>query len=329
MNDIQMKAQRIRVFPFFCFVCVFLFSSFLYIKMGVSSVYASYACNAGCGQDPQNCTGDAFGNAHWCSGTYGNVCRNPSCPAKTNCTCLTCGQACSGVDQCEYGLNCSANICTASAPSCTEAHPAVTITKTTTDPVLITVTGVADATSVNIYAWSGNLQDDMVMYPGSNQGGGVWTASIILGNHPREVGAPHVIRVHVYKFNCTYPSVNSTTWCDSADFLIDTDPPTCSISGSTSAVVGNSVSYTADATDENLNNVRLNRSPNVPTPSWMPTPFCDNTGDCTASVIFPSAGEYYVKCRATDSAGNKCDGSPWGCRTPRRGRRRPVSPGRH
>jgi len=74
-------------------------------------------------------------------------------------------------------------------------------------------------TSVLFYAWSAaGGQNDLIAWPGQNEGGGRWSSEIPNASHP-DTGE---IFVHVYMIAPTYPS---GTYCDSANFVRQAEPP--------------------------------------------------------------------------------------------------------
>lgn len=206
---------------------------------------------------------------------------------------------------CNAGLSCVSNVCKPPIPSCTGGYPQVDFTNSTSGTFSVYATGVQNATSVTFPTWSSiNGQDDLVTpwYQGTNSGGGLWTRAFNLSNHSAGAGT---INSHIYMNNCGYTNV----WCGTANFVIDTTAPTCSISGPTTSCTGASATYTSNGTDTYLSQTELYKSP-TSSQSW--TRFCTAAGDCTAATTFPSAGTYYAVCNAYDSAGNQCSGNPFG-----------------
>ena len=211
---------------------------------------------------------------------------------------------------CDTGLSCVGNVCKPPSPTCTGAYPEVTVTNRTTGSFVVTATGVTNATSVVFYVWSSiNDQDDLWptngVYPGVNQGSGVWNATINLNNHSAGAGT---INVHVYKFNCGYQALDSDTWCGTANFEIDQTPPTCTVSGPTTNCRGASATYSVVGSDTNYTEGQVWKAP-AGTQSWAN--ICDPaSGNCSGSTTFSPSGNYDVVCNAFDSAGNQCSGNP-------------------
>jgi len=73
---------------------------FLYLSFAsFSAVSAGYACNVYCGWVPSGCNTGLS-----CYAAYGYVCRSPSCPLETDCTCnKTCNSTCASNAGCASG----------------------------------------------------------------------------------------------------------------------------------------------------------------------------------------------------------------------------------
>lgn len=87
------------------------------------------------------------------------------------------------------------------------------------------ITGAsASVSSVIFYAWSeSGGQDDLIAWPGYNEGGGTWSHNIMHASHP----ANGTIYVHAYMYSNSYPGA---TYCDSANFTrIAPTPPTVNL----------------------------------------------------------------------------------------------------
>ncbi|OGE87987.1 MAG: hypothetical protein A3J07_02130 [Candidatus Doudnabacteria bacterium RIFCSPLOWO2_02_FULL_49_13] len=97
-------------------------------------------------------------------------------------------------------------------PTCTGGSAAGTWT-TSASTMVVSATGVANATAVQFPIWSDqDGQDDIIWYQGANAGGGTWTATVILNNH----SGLGVMNVHVYATNENYGT--SLGACGSASF---------------------------------------------------------------------------------------------------------------
>jgi hypothetical protein len=124
----------------------------------------------------------------------------------------------------DYSTNAVINVVT--PPACTSAGPdSVNESGTTHD---VYAYGVTNATSVVFPTWSDlNGQDDIIWYPGVNQGGGTWKATIDFANHP----GYGTYSTHVYMANASYTNI----FCDWANF---TRIPTLSVSLAASPTSG-------------------------------------------------------------------------------------------
>lgn len=144
-----------------------------------------------------------------------------------------CTQACGGSIGCTDGTSCTGGVCMPPAPSCSGGYPQSTTTTSTTGTFYSYASGVVNATSVTFptwssvnvsgnpaYDWSG--QDDISnpWYPGADQGGGIWRATINLSTHSAGAG---VINTHIYMSNCGYTNIK----CGEANFQICPVAVTC------------------------------------------------------------------------------------------------------
>lgn len=121
---------------------------------------------------------------------------------------VACGGDCS-IYACDAGLSCVASVCRTTSPTAASRYPQSPTTNSTSGTFYVYASGVSNATSVTFPTWSSiNGQDDIVWYPGTNLGGGLWRAAVNLATH--SVGA-QVINVHVYLNNCTYTNLYSGT----------------------------------------------------------------------------------------------------------------------
>jgi len=107
-------------------------------------------------------------------------------------------------------------------PTCTAALPDGDTVIGSSGSRYTYMTGVSgDVTSAIFYAWSEvNGQDDIIAWPGQNEGGGQWSINISHASHPDN----GTIYVHAYMFSANYPG---GTYCDSANFVrVAPTPPT-------------------------------------------------------------------------------------------------------
>ena len=96
------------------------------------------------------------------------------------------------------------------------------------------------------------------------------------------------------------------------DTALDSNPPTCTLSGPTSVTVNTSVTYTATGSDAegNLNEVEIWKSP-TSNQTWTNVVDGCSGPTCQGTTSFDTEGTYYVSCNAFDTAGNKCSANPW------------------
>lgn len=105
---------------------------------------------------------------------------------------------------------------TASAPTCSYAGPDGQTVTATSGIYNVRAYGVSPSvTSMYFPTWGDTGgQDDLIWYPGVNEGGGTWRGDINLGSH--KSGNPEYgnFNVHVYMNAPGYTNV----WCDTANF---------------------------------------------------------------------------------------------------------------
>lgn len=197
-------------------------------------------CTTGGGECPSECKrgptcGSGFSSANDCGNCgldqFGDpkiCCRPQTCnndPPPVNGVCASTHYNCSvgipygqGESVTQYYWSCSGSnggsnaSCTESKPPvCSGAVPQSLVTSATSGTFYVYANGVVNATSVFFPTWSAvDGQDDIIWYPGTDMGGGVWRAAINLASHP----GLGTIYVHVYMNN----SVASNVFCSSADF---------------------------------------------------------------------------------------------------------------
>ena len=112
-------------------------------------------------------------------------------------------------------------------PCCTSVGPQGVVTSATSGTLDFYAYGVLNATAVYFAAWSDvNGQDDLVWYPGVNQGGGTWKGSVNLANH--RPGNPDygAFLVHAWMEG------NPSTICSGITFTrVPPPPPSCTSIG--------------------------------------------------------------------------------------------------
>jgi hypothetical protein len=94
------------------------------------------------------------------------------------------------------------------SPTCSGGGPSGFTTTANSGTHRVFAYGVSNASSVNFPTWSEPTQDDIIWYPGTNQGGGTWYADVNLASHPG-IGT---ISVHIYLYG------SSTVFCGTANF---------------------------------------------------------------------------------------------------------------
>ena len=107
-------------------------------------------------------------------------------------------------------------IVTGGAPTCSSAGPDGVTTTQTSGSYDVYAYNVTNSSAVSFAVWTlVNGQDDLVWYPGTNQGGGTWKATANLATHD-PAGSLGQVAIHVYMTPLAGPPV---IFCDTADFI--------------------------------------------------------------------------------------------------------------
>ena len=113
-------------------------------------------------------------------------------------------------------------------PTCSSVSPQVSVTTQSSGIFNVRAYGVSpNVTQVYFPTWGApGGQDDLVWYPGVNEGGGTWRADIDMGNHKN--GAPEYGQFFTHAY--LYTPSSSDVWCGATSYQRDpvgTTPPTC------------------------------------------------------------------------------------------------------
>src|SRR3989344_1313670 len=182
---------------------------------------------------------------------------------------------------------------TANAPSCTSATPdGVTIpfSQSTHD---VYINGAANVSITNFGVWSDvNGQDDLTWYVATDQGGGIWKATINLSNH--DYGT-------IYAHGYLTPGLPSQQYCDNADFTWEA--PTLSVGLTAAPATGpapHSSALTADVSGTAVGTINYNFWYNC---TYTGTVLSTANSTC-GTLTVPAAGA----CVNTPGVGYQCNG---------------------
>lgn len=187
-------------------------------------------CTTACGTAGYYQT-DGCGNYSWCPPTAS--CCNPDCSCAAN-TCVgqTCPNGCGG--------NCDGTKVDESQTNCTGTQVQYTETPQTTGTIWARATGcTSGVTSAAFPTWNSyNGQDDIVWYPGANQGGGTWQSTFNISSHQPALGS--TINVHVYENGVCRPA--GSGWEGVGGQTVALAPKTCAVTINTSGAVSSQAS---------------------------------------------------------------------------------------
>lgn len=203
---------------------------------------------------------DGCGNYGWCGAT--GACCTPNCNcAASTCVGQTCRNSCNTADCNGTKANdcgCAANTCVGqtcigtcggicngtkvdeSATNCTGTQVQYTETPQTTGTIWAKATGCTwGVTSTVFPTWNSyNGQDDIVWYPGTNQGSGTWQSTLNLSSHQPALGP--TVNVHVYENGVCRPV--GSGWEAVGGKTVTLAPKTCAVTINTSGAVSSQTS---------------------------------------------------------------------------------------
>jgi hypothetical protein len=195
-----------------------------------TSIWPSPLCTTACGTAGYYAN-NTCGEYSWCAAT--GACCVPNCDCEANtCVGLTCSNTCGGT--------CDGTKVDESLTSCSGTQVQYTETPQTTGTIWSRATGcTSGVTSTSFPTWNSyNSQDDLVWYPGANQGGGTWQSTFNISNHQPTLGS--TINVHVYENGICRPV--GSGWEIVGAQTVTLAPKTCAVTINTSGGVSSSAS---------------------------------------------------------------------------------------
>lgn len=138
------------------------------------------------------------------------------------------------------GSSASCTVVVSSGPTCTGTSMQYNLTQRTSGTLYAYAQGVQNATSMYFPTWGiVNGQNDLVWYPGSNNGGGNWSAAINLANHNYN-GSPEygAFETDVYMNNSSYTNVSCAGMGWTRDQIAVGYVDTTNVSPANSCVLG-------------------------------------------------------------------------------------------